>query len=135
MKNVLIAALALFLLAGCISANKSMREATTKVNMQKSDFQITDKQVTGYAKQIKVLGIDWARLFKKEKGSIYIQIIGHNERLNKVERYALFDLLKQFPGYDVMFYPTFDYRKVNVLWIYQKTEVTAGARLGKLKNN
>ncbi len=136
MKNLLfIAALALFLLSGCISANKSMREANTLVNIQKSDFQISD-QVTGTAKQIKVIGIDWKRLFKKEKSSLYIQIIGHNVRLNKVERYALYDLmLKYGTGYDVVFYPAFDYRKVNVLGIYQKTEVTAAAKLGKLKKS
>jgi len=135
MKNLLfIAALALFLLSGCISANKSMREANTLVNIQKSDFQISD-QVTGTAKQIKVIGIDWKRLFHKEKSSLYIQTIGHNVRLNKVERYALCDMLKRYSGNDVIFYPTFDIRKVNVLGIYQKTEVTAAARLGKLKKS
>ena len=133
MKNyiLLFAITRTMLLFGCITTKNQLREANTLIEFKKSDFTISD-QLTGDAKQIKVIGIDWARIFKKEKGALFINIIGKDVQMNKVKRYALYNLFKQNPGYDVVFYPVFDYRRVNVLGVYIKTEVKATAKLGKL---
>ena len=55
---VFVALIAAF--SGCTTFNHSMREPNTRVNLNKSDFSLSD-QVSAKAKSVTVLGIDWAR--------------------------------------------------------------------------
>jgi hypothetical protein len=56
-------------LASCTTLNQAMREPNTRVNLNKSDFVLSD-QVTAQAKTVKVLSIDWARIFMKKTGVV-----------------------------------------------------------------
>jgi hypothetical protein len=60
-----------------------------------------------------------------------VQIIGFRTKLNKSEDVAIYKLLKDNPGYDVVFYPKFETKSSG--FIFTSAEVTVTARLAKLK--
>lgn len=125
-----------------------MREPNVQVRMNTQDFEYST-QLTGEATQVRVLGIDWKRLFgKTETGTVAndniaggislanIPIIG-NLIVNPTGNYALYDLMEKNPGYDVVFYPQFHTRIkrpfLGLGFIYSKTEVTVTARLARIQ--
>lgn len=119
-------------LSSCQSLNHSMSAARTYVEFEKDDFSLSEK-VEGEITQVKIIGIDWGRLFKKERADLNIPVIGHEINLKKVDQYALYKLIEENKGYDVVFYPTIKKDTKSVLGLYKKTTVSASARLGKLK--
>ena len=56
-------------LSSCTSVNQSMKQANTRVEFNKADFDLSD-QVSGEATETKVIAIDWERLFNTESGSV-----------------------------------------------------------------
>lgn len=129
-RRILVAVLVMTALSGCTVLTKSMREPNVKVALEINDFTLSDR-VTGQATQTLVFGIDWMRLFKRETGSISVPIVSTNVKTKLVERYAIYNLLSKNPDYDVLFYPTFSSETKRVLGIYEQTQVTVNARLGK----
>jgi hypothetical protein len=122
-----------------------MRETNTRVNLTKSDFSLSD-QVSAEAKSVKVLGIDWGRLFLKKTGGLEggdssaisganIPVIG-NLLSDSTSNYALFELMTSNPGYDVVFYPQYEtkvFRPIlGIGFLTKITTVKTTARLGKL---
>jgi len=113
-----------------------MKTPNNYVQFTKTDFEYS-AQVSGEATEVKILGIDWARIFDKKYGEIggvgYIDIpiIGSviGERINT---YALYHMIKDNPGYDVVFYPQFE-SQVEKKILMKTTKVKVTARLGKLK--
>lgn len=133
-KIAVFSTILLLMASSCTTLNKTMRESNTLVEFKKEDFVLTE-QVTGTAKQIKVLGIDWGRIFKKEKGkTVSTPLIGGRTVPGKMESYALHDMLYSNMGYDVVFYPSYEITRLNILFLFTKTEVTVRARLGKLRS-
>lgn len=134
-KKMATAVLAAAALTSCTSLQKNMKEANTLVGLQKADFTLSD-QVTGSAKEVKILMVDWARLFKKEKGYTFSTPLigtGRTIKTDKAEAYALNDMLSsRITEYDAVFYPSFEKERLKILFFYSKTEVTVRARLGKL---
>lgn len=144
----LIAIASLILMASCMNISKSMREPNTRLNLQKSDFSLSE-QVTGEASTTQILGIDFARLFMKRSAMVHkdgfpagplgidissIPVIG-GFVMNKTSSYALYDMMDKNKGYDVVFYPQYEIvidRPIGLGIIYRKTTVKATARLGKL---
>lgn len=125
-KILLIGAIVV-LLSSCSSMNTSMRETNARVEFVKSDFTLSD-QVTGGSSVTRVFGVDWERLFSAKKGEI--NIIG--DRVSSWnQRYALYDLMSNNTGYDVIFYPSYEIESHNYL-IFSTTKVKVSARLGKL---
>ena len=132
-------------MSSCTSINKSMKEANTRVNLNKSDFTLSD-QVSAEAQTTKILGIDWSRLFMKKTGTIAagsagislasIPVIG-NMMNDKTANYALYDVMVNNPGYDVVFYPQYETKVVKpamgIGFLVKVTTVKATVRLGKLK--
>ncbi len=122
----------------------SMRELNTRVEFVKSDFDFSD-QVTAEAKTVKVFGVDWARLFKKKVGTttgnanvVSIPVIG-NYFGDRTSEYALYNLMENNPGYDVVFYPQYE-KKVKkpflgLGFIIKTSTVKTTARLGKLRES
>ena len=109
------------------------------VEYHAEDFNLSD-QVTGEATVVRVLGIDWAHLFgTKEIGETssvgtVIPYIGMT--IPTGSNYALYNLMKKNPGYDVVVYPQVEtYRHAPILGtdLYSKTTYKVSARLGKLK--
>lgn len=133
-RNFVLALLFATAFTSCTSINKSMKESNTLVELKKEDFTLTE-QVSGTAKQIKIIGVDWGRLFRKEKGkTVSTPLIGNKTTPGKVESYAIHDMLSSNMNYDVVFYPSFETTRLNILFLFTKTEVTVRARLGKLKS-
>lgn len=102
-------------LTNCTNINRSMREPNTRLNLEKKDFTLSD-QVTGEATSTKILGIDFKRLLLKESGIhnndnivpslpinfASIPVIG-GFIMDQTAGYALYDMMKNNPGYDVVF--------------------------------
>ena len=140
---MLVVVLATF--ASCTTLNHSMREPNTRVNFTKSDFSLSE-QVSAEDKTVKILGIDFERLFKKETGVVdngassislaNMPVIG-NVLYDKTSNYALYNLMFTNPGYDVIFYPQYETKiskpVLGLGFIVKITKVKTTARLGKLK--
>jgi len=134
------------LFPSCTSLHKTMREPNVRVELERADFDLS-QQVSAEATSVRVLGIDWQRLLNKEQGSVegwafsavnfgYIPIIG-NGISEPTSFYALHEMMKNNPGYDVVFYPQYEALVkrpvIGIGFIYKKTTVKATARLGKMK--
>lgn len=138
-KSMLVALLAVFI-TSC-STLKTMREPNVRVNLEKNDFTLSE-QVTGEATTVRVLGIDWKRLFNKKAGSVNqdgptgislanIPVIG-NFVSDRTANYALYELMNAHQGYDVVFYPQYETTKKSFV-VFSRTTTKVTARLGKLK--
>ena len=141
---MLVVVLATF--ASCTTLNHSMREPNTRVNLTKSDFTLSE-QVSAEDKTVKILGIDFERLFKKETGVVdngassislaNMPVVG-TVLYDKTSNYALYNLMFTNPGYDVIFYPQYETKiskpVLGLGFIVKITKVKTTARLGKLKD-
>lgn len=164
---LLLALPAILSITGCSVSSHSMKTPNYHIEFYKGDFTYSE-QVTANATEVKVFGIDWRRLFKKEVGGLdsdlpktgisdnldqgsnlgvsyaapylplagtisipVIPIIGENGK-GAVSKYALYNLMKSNPGYDVVIYP--QYHTVGKFFplIYSKKTVTVTARLAKI---
>lgn len=130
--------------SNCSTINKSMREPNVKLNLTKSDFTLSN-QLEAEATSVKIIGIDWERLFMKKTGEISgssdkislatLPVIG-NLLSDKTSNYALYNLMNNNPGYDVIFYPQYETKIVKpflgIGFITKITKVKTVARLGIL---
>jgi hypothetical protein len=137
--------LTILLISSCTSYNKTMREPNVRVELNKNDFSLSD-QVKAEATSTRIVGIDFARIFKQKTGSIStgsnsislssIPVIG-SFIVDPTSNYALYELMQNNPGYDVVFYPQFETKIVKPIlgmgFIMTHTKVGVQARLGKLK--
>lgn len=134
-----------FALASCTSINKGMREPNSRVDFTSKDFTFSEQQ-SAEAVEIKIIGVDWKRLFNRELGSVdklpfgvsvtSIPVIG-GYLASKPSSYALYNLMSASPGYDVIFYPQFEttVKRPIIIPIYKVTTVKVKARLAKIKTN
>lgn len=135
------------ILSSCTTVNKAMKEPNVRVELESDDFTLSD-QVSAEAKSTTILGIDFARIFKKETGTVEssgsaaisvasVPVIG-TVLEDKTSNYALYDLMNNNEGYDVVFYPQYEKKVVKPIlgigFLTTITTVKATARLGKLKN-
>ncbi len=139
----LIAVLVLIVsLSSCTSVKKNIREPNARVEFVKGDFEFSD-QVSAEASSVKVFCIDWARLFNKKEANVgnmsidvNIPIIG-DILVDQTVNYSLYNMLKENPGYDVVFYPQYEKKVTKPVlglgFIVKKTTVKTTARLGKIK--
>ncbi|MDD2386848.1 MAG: hypothetical protein PHP52_08705 [Bacteroidales bacterium] len=140
---VFVAAIAIF--SSCTTYNHSMREPNARVELEKSDFTLSE-QVSAEATSTKIIGIDWARLFTKKTGVVEggasasislasIPVVG-NMVADKTANYALYELMSGNPGYDVVFYPQYETKVfkpiLGIGFFTTITTVKTTARLGKL---
>ncbi len=145
-KHVFYVMVIAILFSSCSATHQVMREPNSRVEFQKDDFEFS-QQVTGTATTTRILGIDWARLFKKEATSVKkdgnaemidlaaIPVIG-NYVMDPTYNYALYDMMSKNSGYDVVFYPSFvktDKKPIGLGFIYKVTTVEAKAKLAKIK--
>ncbi len=147
MKKAFLKTLMLGMLAvavtSCTYTHHLMKEPNVRVDLNRNDFTLSD-QVSADATTTRVLGIDWKRLFKASAGDINkdgsaslvpsianIPVIG-TVVADRTANYALYELMNNNQGYDVVFYPQYETVKKNYI-VFSKTTVKATARLGKLK--
>ena len=137
LRIVLLFSAVALMVSSCMSSSQSMKSVENRIEFVKGDFEYSD-QVSGEATQVKILWIDWARLFDKKWGEISgagykmeIPIIG--SVLSKgVNSYAVYNMIKDNPGYDVVLYPQFETQVDNKILI-KTTKVKVTARLGKIR--
>ncbi len=147
MKKITLLLITVFILfSGCTMVNHSI---TTPV-IYLSDLDISD-EVWGQAKSVKIFGIDFSRLLKRniESANIgmstsEIPIIGPEITgipafqsvgltIINTESLALQDLLKKNSEYDVLISPKYS-RTIDGFWpIYWTETVMVKARIGKIK--
>ena len=137
---ILVASVAM-ILTSCNVYTHSMREPNVRVDLTSADFELSE-QFTAEAEVTKIFGVDWTRLFgDKEMGTaesvnaVAIPVVG-NLMVDKAASYAMYTLMKEHPGYDVVVYPQVEKHKNAPLLgtdIYSTTTVKVTARLGKLK--
>ena len=135
----LICGIVALFMSSCHTHRHSMREPNATVEYHAEDFILSD-QVVGEATIVRVIGVDWQHLFGTKEiantpdfGTV-IPVIGL--KVEDGANYALYQLMKKNPGYDVVIYPQVEaYRHAPVLGtdIYSKTTYKVTARLGKLK--
>jgi hypothetical protein len=139
---MLVAVIAAF--SSCSTLNHSMREPNTRVELNKSDFSLSN-QVSAEAKSTKIIGIDFERLFTKMTGTVEggaasisrasIPVVG-NFVSDMTANYSLYELMVNNPGYDVVFYPQYETKVVKpffgIGFLTRFTTVKTTARLGKL---
>lgn len=162
MKKLSYCAILLFcvFLSSCSISNMAMKQPNNHIEFYKGDFEYSP-QVSGGATSVKILMIDWARLFSWKSGDVsgetqpttplnismeaslvtdpvisvlsaVIPVLGENAK-GAVSNYALYDMMKKNPGYDVVIYPQYETKKFVIPFFYSKTTVIATARLGKIK--
>ena len=131
--------------SSCTTFNKSIREPNSRVDFKKEDFELS-AQVSGEATTTKILNIDWARLFNKNTGSVdapvngislaSLPVIG-NILCDKTSNYALYEMMTNNQGYDVIFYPQYEIKVekpfLGIGFFKKVITVKTTARLGKLK--
>ena len=135
---LLVCVVTMLMATSCHTYRHSMREPNVRFEFNSNDLELSP-QVTAEAEVTRILGIDWARLFgKTEIGTTpytaSIPILGNF--IVDGANYALYKLMKDNPGYDVVVYPQVEsYRNAPVLGtdLYSKTTYKVTARLGKLK--
>ena len=121
----------------CTIKSHSMKSPNNYVEFKKEDFEFSG-QVSGEATQVKIIGIDFARLFQQKLGEVesagqlQIPVIG-SFIATKVNLYALYNVMKDNPGYDVVFYPQYETQKTGIPIIFTTTKVKVTARLAKIK--
>ena len=135
---LLVCVVTMLMATSCHTYRHNMREPNVRFEFNSNDIELSS-QLTAEAVVTRVLGIDWQRLFGKvEVGTTpftaEIPIIG--SFVTTGANYALYKLMQENPGYDVVVYPQVEsYRKAPVLGtdLFSKTTYKVTARLGKLK--
>lgn len=143
--NIIMFVAVIAAFSNCTTYTHGMREPNTRLNLNKSDFSLSD-QVSAKAKSVTVLGIDWRRFFTKKTGSIdadgsssiswaSIPVIG-NIVGDRTANYSLYEMMNANPGYDVVFYPQYETKvlkpALGIGFLVRITNVKTTARLGKL---
>ncbi len=135
----LICGIAVLFMSSCHTYRHSMREPNAYVELYANDFDLS-APVTGEATVYRVLWIDWQHTFGTteigETPAFGTAIPYIGAVIPTGANYALYDLMKKNPGYDVVIYPQVEsYRFAPVLGtdLYSKTTYKVTARLGKLK--
>jgi hypothetical protein len=136
--NILFLLVLVFaLLSGCSTSTMTRKGANPIMGLSKDDFEISS-QVTGEATVEKILMVDWARLFNKKYGTIEVpsmavfSIIGQQATFYP-QLYAIYNILQENPGYDVVLYPQYETKKTGFIPFYSVTKVKVTTRLAKLK--
>lgn len=130
MKKILLLLIA-FSMFSCTSLTSTIKNTPNYIEFNKNDFEYT-KQVTSTAKINFLFGIPLSNTRKSGKFSDgSTSIVGFRSKLNKAEDVAIYNLLKENPGYDLVLYPKFDTKSSG--FIFTSAQVTVSARLAKLK--
>ena len=136
---LIVCAVAMLFMASCNTYTHSMKSPNSYVEYHAEDFDLSGA-VTGEATITRILGVDWQHAFgtmeigeTSDVGTI-IPYIGVT--IPSGANYALYDLMRKNPGYDVVIYPQVEsHRRAPILGtdLYSTTTYKVTARLGKLK--
>lgn len=139
MKKTLFLFAAVFVMltfGSCVSTHSSIASSTPQIQLKPEHLDVTE-QKDATAVTTRVFGIDWARLLSSRSASIRGTVVTNVVSFDRTDEYAVYSLLKQNEGYDMVLYPKFNktVRKpvLGIGSICTITEVKVTARLAKLK--
>ncbi len=132
MKKLLLYVCCLLFVASCTTARYSA-QGNSVVSVDKSDLSISAPKTTT-VKVTKILGVDWANLFTKQGGDVSGTIVAGsmNPFSDKTVNKAVYQLMKENPGYDMVLYPVVESNIKNYV-VMSEIEVKITARLAKMK--
>ena len=118
-----------------------MKEPSSKIELERDDFTLSD-QKSAEATSVRIIGIDFARLFSQKVGNPLpvpsIPIIG-SAIYDPTTSYAMYNVMDANPGHDFIFYPQYETKVtcpiLGICFINSITNVKVTTRLGKFKNN
>lgn len=132
---VVVAVMAM-LMGSCMSTQMTVSRSVPEIQLKPENLDIT-QQMEATAVTVRVFGIDWERLFSSRSAAIRGSVYTPVPIVDKTDQYAVYSLLKQNEGYDMVLYPQFTtvVRKpfLGLGAIYKVTEVKVTARMAKLK--
>ncbi len=141
LKLIIVACVATLGFASCNTYSHSMKEPNSIVELKASDFELSE-QFTAEAEVSKILFIDWTRVFGDTKSgsaesnvASVIPVIG-GAMTDASKGYALYKLMEEHPGYDVVVYPQYEIHKTAPILgtdFFSHKTIKVTARLGKLK--
>ena len=128
--------------SSCSVSKQTFKAPNSQIEFYKADFEYSC-QLKAEATTVRVLGINWNKLFNRENGkrnsdpivsglSPYVPVLG-DTGYGKVSSYALYTLMHEYPGYDVVIQPNYKTKRFIIPLIYSKRSVEVTARLGKIK--
>jgi hypothetical protein len=139
-----------------------MQTPNYHIEFYKADFE-SSQQLSAEATVVRILGIDWSRLFNWNGAYIYnssdassagipisigttvpidpivgiistaIPVFGDKAK-GRVRSYALYTLMAENSGYDVVVYPQYETKKYLIPIFYSKRTAKVTARLAKLNS-
>lgn len=125
-----------FSFTSCVTTHSTLLSSTPTVELKPEHLDITQPKEAS-AVTTRIFGVDWERLTAKRLGFMRGNVISSIPRIDRTEEYAIYSLLKQNEGYDMVMYPKFDkvVRKpvLGLGGICTITEVKVTARMAKLK--
>ena len=133
----------LALISSCTVSHRTLKTPNYHVEFYKADFEYS-QQVSAEATSVRILGIDWERLFNYKMGLVerggsetgpvpfFIPVVGDYGK-GMVSSFALYNLMQENPGYDVVIYPQYEADNYIIPIFYSKKTVKVTARLGKIK--
>ena len=141
MKNFLFFFIACLILTSCSMTSKTMKEPFSKIELERDDFTLSG-QKTAKATSVRIVGIDFARLFNQRVGNPLpvpsIPIIG-SAIYDPTSSYAMYNVMDANPGHDFIFYPQYETKTtcpiLGLCFINSITTVEVTTRLGKFKEN
>ena len=146
MKYIFTILTAITFFANCSSTKLTMKGTTPTIELNSGDFDLS-KQLSADAQETKIFFIDFKRLFNKKLASIdgqglstlsaaSIPVLG-SYLSSFAKDYALYNLMENNKGYDVVLYPQFSVKRncpvLGLCFLTDITKVTVKARLAKLK--
>ncbi len=134
-KIVLLVAVLGLLTTSCTMKNYSMKQPKNYIEFSKSDFNFSQTK-SAEASSTRIFGIDFERLFNSEEGliegSFSLPVVGNLQKGN-VNNYALYKLMKDNEGYDIIIYPQYEKTTTGIPFLFSTTTVKVKAKLGKIK--
>ena len=128
--------------SSCSVSKQTFKAPNYQIEFYKTDFEYSTL-VSAEATTVRVLGINWKKMFNRENGkrnedpivsglSPIVPVLG-DAGYGKVSSYALYTLMTEHPGYDVVVQPQYKTKRFIIPLIYAKRSVEVSARLGKIK--
>ena len=160
-RNYLFLLLIPIVFSGCSIIDRTMQTPNYHIEYYKADFEYS-QQVNAEATVVRVFCVDWSRLFKWNSATIsnstegssagtgisigasipidpivgilstVIPVFGDKAK-GTANTYALYSLMAENPGYDVVIYPQYETKKFIIPFIYSKRTAKVTARLAKIK--
>ena len=122
--------------SSCVSTHSSIASSTPQIQLKPEHLDVTEQKEAA-AVTTRIFGVDWGRLIGSRSATIRGTVVSTIPSFDRTDEYAIFSLLKQNDGYDMVLYPKFTkvVRKpvLGIGSICTITEVKVSARLAKLK--